>query len=364
MNFIRENILKIVVVFVIFMVVVIAVASCSSKPITIQEQYETMEANLSNAAQRLVNTNKSLLPKKIEETTKVQLDTLIKNEVIKELRANEDNNVLCTGYVSITKKNDNEYVYRPYLKCGKYYETKTIAQYILDNEPIVTEEAGLYQKGVTYVYRGENPNNYVLLDNKYYRIISINQDKELKLISTSRYDDSIVWDDRYNSNKKRNYGINNFEKSRLKDSLERIYYSSYFSDLSRSFIKPHDICIGKRNYYDNDFSGKAECSVVSKDKNIGLIQVNEYLYASIDPGCTTGQSPECGNYNYMMNISTTITTQTACEENTHQVYKLSGGVVSATNASSSFRVYPVIYLNSGVLYKSGNGSMNNPYILR
>lgn len=364
MNFIRENILKVFVIFIVLIIVIILFSSCSNKAITVQEKYETMEEKMKEAAKKLAETNSSILPKKVGGTEKVQLDTLIKNEKIKEMYANEDNNVSCTGYVSITKKEDNTFVYRPFLKCGKYYETKTIGQYILDNEQIVTQDDGLYQKGVIYAYRGENPNNYVLLDGKYYRIISINQDKQVKLIGTEKYGSSILWDNRYNSDKKRNYGINNFEKSRLKDSLEQIYYSDYFSDLTRSYITSHDICVGKRNYNDNDLSGTAECSVVSKDKKVGLIQVNEYLYASTDAGCTSTHKPECGNYNYMMNISSSMATQNACQENTYQYYKISGGVISASRASSTFRVYPVIYLDSSVLYKSGNGSENNPYILR
>lgn len=364
MNFIRENILKIVIIFVVFIFVIIAVSSCSNKPVTIQEKYETMENNMKEAAQKLTNMNSSFLPKNLEETSKIQLDTLVKNEKISELYANEDANVKCSGYVSITKKSKNEYLYKPYLKCGKYYETKTIAQYILDNEEIVTNDDGLYQKGVTYVFRGERPNNYVSLDNKIYRIISITQDKELKLISTIPYEEKIVWDDRYNSNKQANYGINNFEKSRLKEYLNDIYNSSFFTDLSRSYIKPHDICVGKKNYDDNDFSGTSECSVVSKNQKVGTIQPSEYFYASIDSGCTTNHSFECSNYNYLINVSTEMGTQIACEENTYQFYSVDNGTLSANNASSSFSVYPVIYLDSNVLYKSGDGTSTNPYILR
>lgn len=364
MNFIRENILKIVIIFVVFIFVIIVVSSCSNKPVTIQEKYETMENNLKEASQKLTKKSNTFLPKEIEETKKVQLSTLIKNEVIGELHANEDANVSCDGYVSITKKSDNEYVYKPYLKCGKYYETKTIAQYILDNEKVVTENDGLYQKGVTYVYRGENPNNYVSLDGKFYRIISITQDKELKLISTEKYSEGIVWDDRYNSDKQRSYGINIFEKSRLKDSLREIYNSEFFSDTTRSFIKPHDICVGKRSYNDTDFSGTAECSVISKNETVGLIQTNEYLYASIDTGCKSGNSPECGNYNYLMNISSNMDTQIACTENSYQFYSIDSGTLYAKNASSRVIVYPVIYLSNDVLYKSGNGTQNNPYVLR
>lgn len=47
---------------------------------------------------------------------------------------------------------------------------------------------------------------------KLYRIIEITEDNELKLISTTKYQDSFVWDDRYNIEKDRNYGINDYAK--------------------------------------------------------------------------------------------------------------------------------------------------------
>ena len=138
----------------------------------------------------------------------------------------------------------------------------------------------------------------------------------------------------------------------------------FFSDITRSFIKPHDICVGKRSYNDTDFSGTAECSVISKNETVGLIQTNEYLYASIDTGCKSGNSPECGNYNYLMNISSNMDTQIACTENSYQFYSIDSGTLYAKNASSRVIVYPVIYLSNDVLYKSGNGTQNNPYVLR
>lgn len=364
MGFIRENILKIVIVIVVLVVVIIASTMLFSGNKVGNTSYSNMEENMRNAAVSYTKSNMSLLPKEEGQVKDIKLDTLVNNKKIKELTALEDENVVCTGYVSISIK-DKKYVYRPYLKCGKYYETKTIADYIKVNENIVTESDGLYAYGDKLVYRGENPNNYIYLGERLYRIIEITEDNNLKLISTATYDGgSIVWDDRYNSEKKKNYGINDFYKSRLKDSLEIIYKSEFFTDSDREKIAKHDICVGKRALNDYSIDGVSECSDISKDEYVSMIQVNEYMRASLDPKCVGSNNRECENYNYLMNLSSYLRTINAVKDNTYQVYYIDYGVANTTNASNSFRVYPVIYLEKDVLYKSGNGSAESPYLVR
>lgn len=367
MNFIRENLLKIVIILGVLILITILIGSCSStKNVPVEEEYTKMEENLISAAKALASKNSRFLPKKVGDEKSIKLSTLVANEEINDLYAIEDKNVQCSGYVLIQHKTKKSYKFIPHLKCGKYYETKTIAEYILDKEKIVTEDDGLYQNGVGYIFRGENPNNFVLFDENLYRIISINQDNELKLISTKSFDDSVVWDDRYNSDFEDYYGINNFEKSRIKENLEGFYYDEdYMSKATRSFIVNHDICIGRRSENESaDLSGSLECSAVSKNNKIGLIAANEYLNASIDPKCVSAKNLECGNYNYFSNISSRMTTQTASKDNTADIYVVVDGVLETTKASQEFSVYPVFYIDKHTLYKSGKGTENSPYILR
>ena len=362
MNFFRENILKIVIVIAILVIVIIVSVSLFSGKTISNTSYANMEENMKRAAVKYTNQNQGLLPKSEGEIKTIKLDTLVNNKKIKELKALEDENIICTGYVSISMK-DKDYIYKPYLKCGKYYETKTIADYIKANEPVVTSDDGLYAYGEKLVYRGENPNNYVTLGDKIYRIIEVTEDGNLKLISTVRYDDTVTWDDRYNSETKENSGINNFSKSRLKDSLNLIYKSKYFSKDDKKMIVKHDICVGKRSKSDNSIDGVSECSVKEKDQYVSLIQVNEYMRASIDENCKSTGNPECVNYNYLSNISYLVT-QTANLDNSYEIYAINYGEARATHSSDYFDVYPVIYLDKDVLYKSGNGTSESPYTLR
>lgn len=368
MNFIRENLLKIVIIFGVVIVLIIIISSCSSKTIVNKnEDYLVTEQKMVSAAKKLVNKSSTFLPKDLEESKTIKLSTLINNNEINQIYANEDSNVVCSGFVTVIKKDENVYKYTPYLKCGKYYQTKSIADYIIDKENIVQENDGLYKSGEDFYYfRGENPNNYVLLDEILYRIISINSEKQIRVVSTKSYGSS-VWDDRYNSSEDRYVGINNYEKSRIKEYLEDLYNSSenYFSPELKSMIVPHDICIGKRSENDNNnISGEIECREVSRNNKIGLIYTSEYLKASIDSGCQSGSNHECGNYNYFSNIASYLRTQTASADDSYQVYSIDEAVFSLNRASNSFNVFPAFYLDSNTLYKSGLGTKEKPYILR
>ncbi len=362
MGFIRDNILKFVIIFVVIIVSIVIFSFIFSNK-TVVNSYSSMEEKMRDAAVSYTKSNKDLLPKNEDEVKDIKLDTLVNNKKIKELKALEDENVMCTGYVSIFVK-DNKYVYRPYLKCGKYYETQTISNYIRQNVNVVNQEDGLYTYGDKLVYRGEDPNNYISLSNRLYRIIEVTEDNDLKLISTVSYDNNILWDDRYNSEKNNYYGINDFSKSRLKDSLEDIYTSEFFTDSDREKIISHDLCVGKRALNDYSIDGLSECSTIYNNLHVSMIQVNEYMRASISEKCTSSNSPECVNYNYFSNINSSLRTINAVSDNTYQVYYVSDGVASTTRAYNSFRVYPVIYLDKNVLYKSGNGSFDTPYTVR
>lgn len=363
MGFFRDNILKFVIIFSVVIVLIIVFSFSFSKNKTLDESYEEMENELKQAAINYSNSNKRLLPKEEGTLKKINLDTLVTAKKIKEPHAVEDSNVSCTGYVTIVMKNE-KYIFKPYLKCGKYYETTTIASYIQDNENIVSQDDGLYKIEGKFVYKGENPNNYILLGEKLYRIIEINEDGELKIISTVKVNDNFVWDDRYNGEKDDNVGVNNYSKSRIKDSLNEVYKGEFFTDSDREKIIKHDLCVGKRSLSDYSIDGKAECSIIEKDQYVGLIQVNEYMRASVDPKCQSTNNPECGNYNYLYNISSYMRTLNAVSDNTYEIYYIDSGAASTTRASNSFIVYPVVYLDKDVLYKKGNGTYESPYVVR
>lgn len=380
MNFIRDNILKIFLfIFILVIGMIIFSLIFNNKGIgSGGKSYAQMEQAMIDATRKYTNKNTKLLPKKENEMFKVNLDTLQNSKYLKEFTALEDENVKCMGYTEILYKNKKN-IFVPYLKCGKYYETKTIAQHIKDNEEIVTSNDGLYQIGNSYVFRGESPNNYLVLGNRLYRIMEINGE-ELKLISTKKLNEYIVWDDRYNVEKGNTVGINDYSKSRLKEYFNGMIKSAvintnspvnkkneedtFISSFELQKMVPHDICVGKRSVNNSGIDTLDECQVTEKDQLISLITVSEYARASIDPNCKSIYDNACVNYNYFSTLTQSYRTMTAVAENSYSVYTISNGVVSVVKASSLFNPNIVIYIDSTSLYKSGDGTYEDPYLIR
>lgn len=396
MNFIRNNIVKIMIVLIALIVVVVILAACSKKeaPIDIETGYTEMENRLQNAAIKLTKNNKTLLPTTTEVSKKIKMKTLINKGLITPFHAMEDSNVKCTGYVEVIKKSEDEedYRYTPYVKCGKYYETKTIGSYIISNEAIVNKGQGLYrveldtqsanteqtsaetEKKYSYYFKGEYPNNYLLIGERMYRIMEITEDNNLKVISTAKTEDSYIWDDRFNKDKQDYIGINDFSKSRIKQTLEFLYNNDnqddgeiFFTNLEKEYIVPHDFCVGKRSLSDTAIYSKSECEV-KEELPVGLITLNEYFRVSTSSNCTGVDKQDCNNYNFLYSINpgrqALFMTLTASANDSYSDYQIYYGELVTKKASNSRTLYPVIYLDKNLLYKSGSGTIKDPYIIR
>lgn len=420
MNFIRDNIVKIVVVLVVIIILIVVISACSKMDSTTSNSetgYIEMENKLQNAAIKFVENNKRVLPKTSDKFKRIQTSTLVSNGLLNEMHAIENENVICKGYVDVTKRDTDEdsYRYTPFIKCGKYYQTKTIADYIKENEEIVTSGEGLYQIAVenkevgtsevkstesnnvtpnqenstnesdeevdeteektdtlySYYYKGEYPNNYIMLGSRLYRILEITEDNNLKLISTDETEYSYKWDDRFNVQNDEYSGINDFKKSRMKENLDILYTNTnpdeaevFFSDEEKNMIIWHDFCVGKRSFEDKTINYDSECA--EKDNlRVGLISITDYFRTSISEGCTANDKLECNNYNFLFSLNEGYyITLIGNSDTTYEVLALDYGEVSPLKANVKKQLYPVIYIDKNILYKSGSGTQEDPYIVR
>lgn len=384
MNWLRDNILKILIILGVTIVAIVILALVF-KPkrdnVVSGTKYGELETKLQNAAIRYVDKHKKLLPTTTDNVTKIKLSTLISNNYIGKLVAVDNSSTKCDGYVEIAKINDEneDYRYTPFISCGEYYVTKTIGDYIIDAETKdgtferVTD-AGLYKMGDEYIFRGENVNNYVSLNDHLYRVIKIDKDKSLQLISVDRTEDTYTWDDRYNVEKNREIGINTFIKSRLYDSLNHLYENKdddngekFFTSTEKDYIIEHDFCIGKRSLNDGNIYSGVECKETVPMK-VGLISLNEYARASIDTNCKSVFDKSCANYNYFSTLGKKSNynyfTLTGILDNTYGFYRIRYNEVIEAKASTSSQLYPVIYINNKSIYSSGTGVYTDPYVIR
>ena len=359
----------IVVVMVLLLIILFFVSLNKNRNATYS--YTELENILEKAGKSYFKDNPSYLPEDEGDIIEVESTTLVEAGKMKDLSEYPTKDgVACTGSVKV-EFDGEDYIYSPVLDCGEKYATVLLSNKILDNNEIVTTGDGLYSTGNEYVFRGENVNNYVMLDERLWRIVKITANDEVVLISQDGVGYTISWDDRYNEQKGSSVGISNYRVSRIKDYLNDIYSNTdegdkryVISKKDKTKLASFNVCIGKRPITSEDKKNTAECKETIKDQKVGLLTVSDYLYASVDPNCKSSETKSCSNYNYLVsNYDWWLAT--AGNENTYSIYKVrSGGLVTVDSAVTHAYARPVIHLNSSVFYKSGKGTEEKPYKVR
>lgn len=331
--------------------------------------YETIENIMTTAAKSYFKDNSTYLPKEDGDVVEVDVTNLVAGGYMKDLSEYTKEGVSCSGTVQVGKSG-SEYSYTPTLNCGEAYSTTKLYEKIINDDNIVTSGYGLYSRNGSYVYRGEEVDNYVQLDNSLWRIVKVTSNKNIVLISEG-LQSGQPWDDRYNETSSYAAGINTYSASRIKEYLNKIYKNPSEKDNEKILSKgdkanlvSYNICTGKKPETSSAFDNVEECSDHLNNQKLGLLTVSDYVYASIDPNCKTITSKTCQNYNYL-DINKAWWLVTANSANTVSVYKVdNSGNVKSSEANTYAIVRPVIYLDSKVLYKSGNGTEQKPYKIR
>lgn len=352
----QKLILKVVLIFFLVCIIsVIVIGIFKNRKL----DYVGIENKLIEASQKYYKNNEELLPKSEGGVVTVDSLTLIENKYMKELVKYNKNAESCSAAVKVVNNNGN-YLYLPALKCSDYSTTSLYDQ-ILKNEEIVEEGSGLYAFDSEYVYRGEYPNNYVKFADKTWRILSINDDKEVRLIQVDAFQEN-PWDNRYNVNAKYSSGITKFEISRIRDKLNTIYEAT-FDEREKSLITSKQLCIGKRNKKETNNSGSVECSALTEEfYPVGMIQANEFVRVSLDANCKVQTDSSCANYNYISKLESYFWTITPSVENDYEVF-LINSVITTGVASDFYPIRLTLNLTDGIRYESGNGTVDDPYIV-
>lgn len=332
--------------------------------------YSEIEGILEKAGKEYFKAHKDYLPEDDGLVVEVDSSNLVAEGYMKELSTYTKDNVKCTGSVSVENES-GDYLYTPSLNCGGSYSTISLASKILSDNDTVTSGYGLYSNNGSYVFRGENINNYVMLGKSLWRIVKITSNDNVVLINENGAGFSHSWDDRYNEEKAYEAGINSYKASRVKEYLEKIYSNpnkdedeEILSKKDKTRLVEYNLCIGKSTMNNEDKSNSSECQDVFKDQKLGLLTLSDYLYASVDPNCKSASTRSCKNYNYLV-INDSWWLVTASTKDSSSVFEVGrDGEVKETDAFDYALVRPVIYLNSDIMYKSGKGTLEKPYKVR
>jgi hypothetical protein len=319
-----------------------------------------LENKMKNAAIEYYKKYPDKLPSTSGNSVSISIDELVEAGNLKSLDKLLDKGLTCEGKVNVSN-NNGFYLYQPNIKCSDNYETNSLYKRILNDNSIVTTGNGLYKMNDYYLFRGENLNNYVKFANMNWQILRINSDNTIRLILVDDLD-TVIWDDRYNVDTNDSVGKNDYSISRIKDTLNNYFNGKTFNDENKALIVPQSLCIGYRNENSTLNDGSIECSKKLDNQPIGLLQVNEYMLASLEPTCKNISDNQCRNYNFLAKYNS-YWTLTANSANSYEVYKISGTLnsyLTYTYAQPKF----VITLSSDALYKSGTGTQSDPYTLK
>ena len=360
----KKNLI-VICIFIISIVIILFGGALIYNKFFFKKSYSEVETIMKEATVKYFSKYEEKLPKDINISITVSVDTLVKNNMMDTVVSyTKDKNVTCEGEVSVTNINCN-YIYTPRLDCGDNYKTQTLINYIDDNVSIVTDGNGLYKMDNTLVYRGDSVDNYLKLNSKTYRIVKF-VDQHPVIIFTDN-SESVQWDDRYNINNDSDSGINDYEKSRMKEYLIKKYKSNLKDALlnsdSRMLVTSYNLPIGRRKNADTDKTGTLENAQILTNQYIGLLPVSDFLNASLDENCNSTIAESCKNYNYLNKYKYTWWTVTANSTNSYKVYTINKTATTAQPSNQAY-VRPVFYLAKDTIYVSGDGSKTNPFIVK
>lgn len=253
-----------------------------------------------------------------------------------------------------------------YLKNNLYVSDGVNDLYYHDNQG--THINANYEAGDnSYRYAGANPDNYVCFGSteencpaeNLYRIIGI-FDNQVKLIKSTSY-----------GNYSRDTGNSNvWSTSSMKSTLNSTYLNS-FSSTWTDLISYHDWKVGgvpydtnyiAKDYYDDEVGSNS--SSLTDNAKIGLMYVSDYGYSASSDSWYTSMADydnvASDNWLYLGSNEWVISLASNMGTLSFGI-NYSGYMIGLCGAVDVYATRPSFYLNTDVLYVSGNGTLETPY---
>ena len=279
-------------------------------------------------------------------------------------------------------------------KCYVYFDVKpliTLANYIIDNVYTSNGENGLYYhvridssygdvsipgaQDNSFRYYGANPNNYVCFGSdqvpcpadNLYRIVGVFGD-QVKLIKATSYGD-YEWDADGNST------WDETTKPDIYSTLNTTYYNTLGNEwqnlIAESTWQVGGMAYSRTNtakqYYDVEV-GTGQ-SGYEETMKIGLMYVSEYGYAASPEKWTTVLYEDnygTDNWLYLGSNEWLISHSTDYMDGISLAFYVDSDYGGSLNPSAVYdmkAIRPSFYLESWVLYSSGDGSESNSYTI-
>lgn len=211
---------------------------------------------------------------------------------------------------------------------SKLVENLSLSESIINNNSIVTSGDGLYYDGDNHTFKGNVTNNYIYYSGLMWRIVRINKDKTIKLVSEEVLT-NLNWD------YKENVEISSFNNWINDEILLNLSHQEYLinNDTCKDIIE--DV-------------KEIKCEKYIENNKIGFLSVNEYIEAE-------------GKKSYLNNSKSWWLSNTDSKNNLW--YVNSNGGVSNTNSDESHGIRLTLTLNKTIVSTAGNGSKENPFVI-
>lgn len=207
-------------------------------------------------------------------------------------------------------------------------ETKNLSQTITTADHIVTTGDGLYEENKKYYFKGNVTNNYLFYSGNLFRILGVNEDNTINLI-TEKTVTSMIW---------------GYEQESFKDS----YIQSWLNNEYYKTLKNIDQYIVEKERCVDAITNTEKITCEQKEAfKVGLLSITDYQKA------LGGKSYLNTSENYWLS-------------NYYQDGETWYVTNKGTIASKDFQglgVRPVITIKGDLPIVSGDGTLENPYVI-
>ena len=247
--------------------------------------------------------------------------------------------IFCVGSLLLMAAVGIYYGYRSFYYFSKQNyklttEAATLNGRVVNDNQLITEGDGLHQDTDGYYFKGNVGNNYVKYSNRLFRVIRVNNDNSIRIIS-DEIGTSFMW------------GIDsNYETSNLNKWLDKgkllgsgVYYDT---------LGGVDVFVDKTKYTIDSLDGD---KVVSGDKDLSSVittlGIKDYTLA--------------GGKNSYLNINKAF--WILGYQNEQNLFVSTEGSIEETSTYESYGVRALLTLKKNTKIIGGNGTKEDPYVI-
>ena len=210
-----------------------------------------------------------------------------------------------------------------------------LSDIILNNNKLVKDGDGLHRNNNGYYFRGHVTNNYLFAFNRMFRIISVSDTGNIKLVSEDNAA-SFMWGEKYPYHQSNLYTW----LTKTTNKYSGVYYNT-IPNINKFLIKT--------TYTEDTLNKKIILSNKKYSDYITTLGINDYLNSG-------------GSHGYLNNNK--IFYLMGTDENKQNLYVSEEGLVESTDGLDGYGVRAVITLRKNSEITSGAGTLNNPYVLK